>query len=87
MLEEKLPPIEAFYNDLREEHISEEEYQHAHNVWTAFHCKTMGDYHDLYLKTDVLLLADVFTNFRNVCLKVYKLDPWILFLKSRSGLG
>ena len=44
-------------------------------VWKVFGMKTMRDYHDLYLKTDVLLLADVFEEFRNVCLDNYKLDP------------
>ena len=44
-------------------------------VWKTFKCKTLGDYHDLYLKTDVNLLTDVFENFRNICLQQYKLDP------------
>ena len=44
-------------------------------VWKVFGMKTMRDYHDLYLKTDVLLLADMFEEFRNVCLDNYKLDP------------
>ena len=44
-------------------------------IWNGFKLKTMGDYHDLYLKTDVLLLADVFEEFRRVCLENYKLDP------------
>ena len=44
-------------------------------MWKTFNCKTLGDYHDLYLKTDVNLVADVFENFRNICLQQYKLDP------------
>lgn len=48
---------------------------HASRVFEAFSCQNMGDYHDLYIKSDVLLLADVFENFRNVCLKAYNLDP------------
>ena len=73
--EQQLPPIEEFYSHLNDEGISQEDYQHAQNVWQEFEIKSMRDYHDLYLESDVLLLADVFENFRNVCLKNYKLDP------------
>ena len=71
----KLPMKEEFYSILNNEHISNEQYKHAQNVWDTFNLKTMGDYHDLYLKSDTLLLADVFENFRKTCLQYYKLDP------------
>ena len=63
-LETQLPPIEAFYSTLKGESITEEEYKHAQNVWNAFECKTLLDYHNLYLKADVLILADAFEKFR-----------------------
>ena len=72
---EKLPPQDAFYNKLSDESISDDDYKHAQQVWDTFNCKDMGDYHDLYLRTDVLLLADVFETFRKTCLQNYKLDP------------
>ncbi len=69
-----LPSKEAFYSQLTDSHISDEDYEHAQKVWKAFGCETMRDYHDLYLKTDVLLLADVMTEFRKTCKKAYGLD-------------
>ena len=71
----QLPEKQDFYSILNNEHISDEQYKHAQNVWDTFNLKTMGDYHDLYLKSDILLLADVFENFRKTCLQYYKLDP------------
>ena len=72
---EKLPPKEEFYSILNDEHVTDEDYKHAQNVWNTFNLKNMGEYHDLYLKSDILLLADVFENFRKTCLEYYKLDP------------
>ena len=71
----QLPNKKDFYSILNNEHITHEQYNHAQNVWNTFDLKTMGDYHDLYLKSDILLLADVFENFRKTCLQYYKLDP------------
>ena len=73
--ETKLPPIEEFYSQLNGQNIEQEDYERAKRVFNEFKCKDLGDYHDLYLKTDVLLLADVFENYRNVNLRDYKLDP------------
>ena len=73
--ETKLPPKEAFYSRLNDEDISDEDYQHAIKVWKTFRMKTLQDYHDLYNKADVLLLADVFENLKDICIKNYKLDP------------
>ena len=73
--ENKLPSKESFYSALTGEDISNEDYQHAQKVWEAFEIKSMEGYLELYNETDVLLLADVFENFRDICLENYKLDP------------
>jgi hypothetical protein len=73
--ETQLPPKEAFYSRLSGQHITDADYQHALRVWKAFGCKTFSDYHDIYLRTDVLLLADVFETFCNTSTKHYGLDP------------
>ena len=73
--ETSLPPKEKFYNKLQDCDTSHEDYIHAKNVWKKLNIKNMREYHDLYLKTDVLLLADVFENFRKVCKRYYNLDP------------
>ena len=70
-----LPSIEAFASKLRGTDCDESDYARAQTVWNAFECKRMMDYHDLYLKTDVLQLADVFESFRCGSLENYKLDP------------
>ena len=75
MEETCLPPKEAFYDALKEKDISDEKYEHAQQMWKEFRCETMRDYHDFYLKLDVLLLADVFENFRLTASSSYGLDP------------
>ena len=73
--EPRLPPKDKFYSALLETDITDEDYDRARDVWTAYNCKTMKDFHDAYLTTDVLLLADVFENFRSICMQNYGLDP------------
>ena len=75
LTETQLPPREKFYSSLSGKGISEVDYDHAKNVWTAFGSKTIGEYTELYCNSDVLLLADVFENFINVSLTKYGLDP------------
>ena len=81
----ELPTKEQFYSILNNESISDEQYKHAQNVWNTFKLQSMGEYHDLYLKSDTLLLADVFENFRKTCIQYYKLDPCHYF--SSPGLS
>ena len=73
--ETSLPDKTAFFSDLTGENLSDEEYSYAQQVWSTFCCQSMQDYHDLYLLTDVLLLADIFEQFRKTCLETYTLDP------------
>ncbi|XP_053372933.1 uncharacterized protein LOC128546441 [Mercenaria mercenaria] len=70
-----LPPAEAFYNALTKQHISEQDYKHACDVFDHFEMTSMGSYHDLYLKCDVILLCCVFERFRSMCMEQYGLDP------------
>ena len=72
--ETSLPPKDSFYGTLSMSEVSETDYEHAHKVWREFGINNMGEYHDLYLKTDVILLANVFEAFRNVCLNNFGLD-------------
>ena len=63
--EMQLPPKKAFYSKLTNKGITDKDYEHAQKVWKTLKMKTMRDYHNLYDQADVLLLADVFENFRN----------------------
>ena len=70
-----LPSKEDFYSHLNMEDIEDINYRHGNNVFNNFNLNNLGDYHDLYLQSDTLLLADVFENFRDMCIIVYELDP------------
>ena len=83
--EGKLPDIDEFFSSLKECGINEKEYQRACDVSKVFELRNLGEYHDLYLKTDVLLLCDVFENFISVFLRDYSLDPCHYF--SSPGLS
>ena len=73
--ETSLPPREKFFNDLSKKHISDTDYTFIHELWKTFNLKNLGELHDLYMETDVLLLADVFQEFRHFSLLKYRLDP------------
>ena len=73
--ETSLPDKKAFYSELNLEDITDKDYAHAQKVFEEFKLKNLGDYHDLYVQSDTLLLADVFENFRNKCIEIYELDP------------
>ena len=73
--ETSFPDKEAFNSSLNMEDITAVDYRHAQRVFKTFNNKNLGDYHDLYLQSDTLLLTDVFENFRNMCIKVYEVDP------------
>ena len=75
LVERELPPQSAFHSRLTETDIGDDDYAHAQEVWTTFGMLSFADYHDLYLLTDVLLLADVFEQFRSTCMTNYGLDP------------
>ena len=83
--EDKLPDKSKLFSSLKDECISEKDYQRSNNVWNAFKMKTVGDYHDLYLKTDALLLTDMFEKFIKTYLDYYGLDPCHYF--SSPGLS
>ena len=80
-------PKKDFYSILNDENISDYQYNHAKEVWNTFNLKSMGEYHDFYLKSDILLLADVFKNFQKTCLKYYKVNPSYYFSSPGFKLG
>ena len=73
--ETRLPSKDKFYSNLYMSGVGDGEYEHARKVWREFGIKNMGEYHDLYLQTDTVLLANVFESFRSVCMENYGLDP------------
>ena len=83
--ETSLPTKQDFCSELNLEGISNEDYAHAQKVWEVFEINNRGEYHDLYVQSDTLLLADVFENFRNMCLEIYELDP--VYFVSAPGLA
>ena len=83
--ENKLPPKEAFCSNLNLEDMSDEDYVHTQKVQDVFKIRNHGKYHDLHVKSDTLLLADVFENFKNMCLDIYELDP--VYFVSVPGLA
>ena len=76
---------EAFYSNLNMEDITDADHKHANKVFKVCMLKNLGDYHDLYVQSDTLFLADVFENFRNKCIEIYELDP--AHFLSESGLA
>ena len=83
--ETTIPPKEAFYSTLNLEGISDEDYGHVQKVWGVFEIKNRGEYHDLYVQSDTLSLADAFENFGNMCLDIYGLDR--VYFMSAPGLA
>ena len=78
-----IPPKEAFYSKLNTSGVSDQDYEHAHRVWSEFGINNLGEYHNLYLCMDVILLANVFEAFRKVCLDNYGLDPAHFYMAPR----
>ena len=69
--ENELPPKKDFYSNLNLENISDEDYTHAQKIWDIFEIKNLGEYHDLYVQSDTLLLSDIYENLTNMSLKIY----------------
>ena len=83
--ETSLPDKKAFYSELHIEDITNADYTNAQKIFEKLKLKDLGDYYDLYVQSDTLLLADVFENFRNMCLEIYELDP--VYFVSAPGLA
>ena len=83
--ETAIPPKKYFYSNLNLEDVSNKDYAHAQKFWDVFAIKFLGEYHNLYVQTDTLLLADIYENFRNICLDIYELDP--VYFVSAPGLA
>ena len=85
--ENTIPPKEAFYSKLNLENITDKDYEHVKKVWETFEIKNLGEYHDLYIQDDTLLLAEVFENFTDKCIEIYELDPAHLFVSTRISMA
>ena len=83
--ETSLPTKKPFYSELNLEDISDKDYFHVQKVWDVFEIKNLGEYHDLYVQTDTLLLAGVYEKFRDKCIEIYGLDP--SYFLSAPGLA
>ena len=80
-----MPPKNNFYSELNLGDVTNKNYAHAKKVWEVFGIRNLDEYHDLYVQTDTLFLADIFENFRNMCLNIYELDP--VYFVSAPGLA
>ena len=78
--ETSLPNKKAFYSKLFLKDITDEDYTHAQKIFEGLKLKNLGEYHDLYIQRDTLLLANVFENFRNKSIEIYELDPVHFFV-------
>ena len=84
--ETSLPGKEHFYSHLNMEDITDVDYVHTKRVCKDLEIKHLGEYHDLYVQSNTLLSADVFENFRNICIKIYELDPAKISFSSRISM-
>ena len=80
-----LPDKKAFHSELNLEDITDKDYEHAQKVWEVFGINNLGEYHDIYVQSDILLLANVFENFRDMRIEIDQLDP--AHILSASGLA